>query len=267
MIDRYDESGSEPTIPWARPDAGVLADDGHGWARAGAAGEFVADGDTWGPATGWAADAPEETLIDFPPPAGPARELAQPVHGAAPRGPLDVGDDGRAAPLLVDGPPVRYRFDVGEPPWPGGHRPVLNEVVEVVSRSRNLIVVACVLFAAAPLLALGVVRSSGGTKDPGAVRVEPRSSASASPMPAASDPAGPSAATDTAGAGQVECHSSYTACVPLAVDVDCAASAGVAGDAGDGPVFVEGPSLVVGDDPYDLDRNDDLVACHHGDSP
>lgn len=51
------------------------------------------------------------------------------------------------------------------------------------------------------------------------------------------------------------CHPSYTPCVPIASDVDCA------GGGGDGPVFVRGPIYVVGSDVYLLDGNNDGVAC------
>jgi hypothetical protein len=43
--------------------------------------------------------------------------------------------------------------------------------------------------------------------------------------------------------------------VPIAGDVDCA------GGGGNGPAYVDGPVRVVGDDPYDLDRDGDGVAC------
>ena len=52
------------------------------------------------------------------------------------------------------------------------------------------------------------------------------------------------------------CDPNYTgACVPIASDVDCA------GGSGDGPEYVEGPVTVVGDDVYDLNRDDDNIAC------
>jgi hypothetical protein len=52
------------------------------------------------------------------------------------------------------------------------------------------------------------------------------------------------------------CDPNYAgACVPVASDVDCA------GGSGDGPEYVEGPVQVVGDDHYDLNRDDDDVAC------
>ncbi len=52
------------------------------------------------------------------------------------------------------------------------------------------------------------------------------------------------------------CHPNYAdACVPIAEDVDCA------GGSGNGPAYVRGPVRVVGEDVYDLDRNNDGVAC------
>lgn len=52
------------------------------------------------------------------------------------------------------------------------------------------------------------------------------------------------------------CDSNYAdACVPIASDVDCA------GGSGDGPEYVQGPVTVVGDDVYDLNRDDDNIAC------
>jgi hypothetical protein len=52
------------------------------------------------------------------------------------------------------------------------------------------------------------------------------------------------------------CDPNYTgACVPVASDVDCA------GGSGDGPEYVQGPVQVVGEDVYDLNRDDDSIAC------
>jgi hypothetical protein len=52
------------------------------------------------------------------------------------------------------------------------------------------------------------------------------------------------------------CDSNYAgACVPVASDVDCA------GGSGDGPAYVQGPVTVVGSDVYDLNRDDDNIAC------
>lgn len=52
-----------------------------------------------------------------------------------------------------------------------------------------------------------------------------------------------------------KCHPSYSGCVPIASDVDCA------GGDGDGPAYVQGPIRVVGPDVYDLDRDGDGIAC------
>jgi hypothetical protein len=52
------------------------------------------------------------------------------------------------------------------------------------------------------------------------------------------------------------CDPNYAgACVPIASDVDCA------GRSGDGPEYVQGPVRVTGDDVYDLNRDDDDIAC------
>jgi hypothetical protein len=53
-----------------------------------------------------------------------------------------------------------------------------------------------------------------------------------------------------------DCHPSYSGCLdPNASDYDCA------GGSGDGPEYVQGPIEVKGDDPYDLERDDDGIAC------
>lgn len=52
-----------------------------------------------------------------------------------------------------------------------------------------------------------------------------------------------------------ECHPSYDPCVPIASDVDCA------GGSGNGPVYVEGPITVIGNDEYGLDRDGDGTGC------
>ncbi len=52
------------------------------------------------------------------------------------------------------------------------------------------------------------------------------------------------------------CDPNYAGgCVPIASDVDCA------GGSGDGPEYVDGPVRVVGSDIYDLNRDDDNIAC------
>ncbi|GAA2609889.1 G5 domain-containing protein [Paractinoplanes durhamensis] len=51
------------------------------------------------------------------------------------------------------------------------------------------------------------------------------------------------------------CDPHYDPCVPIASDVDCA------GGSGNGPAYVDGPIRVIGDDPYDLDRDGDGIAC------
>jgi resuscitation-promoting factor RpfB len=51
------------------------------------------------------------------------------------------------------------------------------------------------------------------------------------------------------------CDPNYSGCVPIASDVDCA------GGSGNGPAYVSGPISVTGVDTYDLDRDNDGVAC------
>lgn len=73
------------------------------------------------------------------------------------------------------------------------------------------------------------------------------------PPPPANNP--PPPANDPPPAGG--CHPSYEwVCVPIASDVDCA------GGGGDGPVYVQGPVLIVGPDVYRLDGNPkDGIGC------
>jgi hypothetical protein len=52
-----------------------------------------------------------------------------------------------------------------------------------------------------------------------------------------------------------ECHASYIPCVPLDEDVDC-----LSGE-GDGPVFIDYPVQVIGEDEYDLDRDGNGIGC------
>lgn len=51
------------------------------------------------------------------------------------------------------------------------------------------------------------------------------------------------------------CDPNYSGCVPIASDVDCA------GGGGNGPAYVSGPINVIGSDIYDLDRDNDGIAC------
>jgi len=51
------------------------------------------------------------------------------------------------------------------------------------------------------------------------------------------------------------CNPNYSGCVPNASDVDCA------GGSGNGPAYVSGPLRVIGSDIYDLDRDNDGIAC------
>lgn len=55
---------------------------------------------------------------------------------------------------------------------------------------------------------------------------------------------------------QPSCNTNYSgACVPIASDVDCS------GGSGNGPAYVSGPIYVTGSDVYDLDRDNNDVAC------
>ncbi|MFF0367262.1 MULTISPECIES: hypothetical protein [unclassified Micromonospora] len=47
----------------------------------------------------------------------------------------------------------------------------------------------------------------------------------------------------------------YGGCVPIASDVDCLPGGG------NGPAYVTGPVKVIGDDIYDLDRDNDGYGC------
>lgn len=51
------------------------------------------------------------------------------------------------------------------------------------------------------------------------------------------------------------CDPNYSGCVPIASDVDCA------GGSGNGPQYVQGPVRVIGSDIYDLDSDNDGIAC------
>ncbi|WP_198942992.1 hypothetical protein [Actinophytocola xanthii] len=73
------------------------------------------------------------------------------------------------------------------------------------------------------------------------------------PEPPAAPPPAPKPAPAPAPASA--CHPNYGGCVPVAEDVDCL------GGRGNGPEYVQGPVEVIGADVYDLDSNDDGVAC------
>lgn len=51
------------------------------------------------------------------------------------------------------------------------------------------------------------------------------------------------------------CDPNYSGCVPIDSDVDCA------GGRGNGPSYVRGPITVIGFDIYDLDGDNDGIAC------
>lgn len=62
-------------------------------------------------------------------------------------------------------------------------------------------------------------------------------------------------AVGTKKARSSNCDPNYTPCVPIASDVDCA------GGSGNGPAYVSGVVKVIGDDIYDLDRDNDGYGC------
>jgi hypothetical protein len=74
------------------------------------------------------------------------------------------------------------------------------------------------------------------------------------PPPATQEPA-PQPPPVAEPAPQSGCDPNYTGCVPIASDVDCA------GGSGNGPAYADGPVEVIGTDIYDLDSNNDGVAC------
>jgi uncharacterized protein YabE (DUF348 family) len=51
------------------------------------------------------------------------------------------------------------------------------------------------------------------------------------------------------------CDPNYSGCVPIASDVDCA------GGSGNGPAYLSEVVRVIGEDIYDLDRDNDGLAC------
>jgi Staphylococcal nuclease homologue len=76
------------------------------------------------------------------------------------------------------------------------------------------------------------------------------------PAPAPSPAPQPPAAIAPPAAPGGSCHPSYTPCVPIDEDVDCA------GGSGDGPSYVQGPIRIIGPDVYRLDGNDkDGIGC------
>lgn len=54
---------------------------------------------------------------------------------------------------------------------------------------------------------------------------------------------------------QSKCDPNYSGCVPIASDVDCLPGSG------NGPAYVRGTVKVIGDDIYDLDRDNDGYGC------
>jgi hypothetical protein len=82
------------------------------------------------------------------------------------------------------------------------------------------------------------------------------------PTSAAPPPASPTKARSsptprrTTSSPKPKCDPNYAdACVPIASDVDCG------GGSGNGPAYFYGTARVVGSDIYDLDRDNDGIAC------
>lgn len=98
------------------------------------------------------------------------------------------------------------------------------------------------------------------TAPPTTTTTAPPTTTTAPPPPpttttTAPPPPPPPPTTTTTAAPAPACHPSYSGCLPIGTDVDCA------GGEGDGPVFVEGPVYVTGYDEYDLDRDGNGVGC------
>jgi Excalibur calcium-binding domain len=80
----------------------------------------------------------------------------------------------------------------------------------------------------------------------------PSSPAPSSPRPTTAKPT----PRKTTGSPKPKCDPNYAdGCVPIASDVDCA------GGSGNGPAYFTGTARVVGTDIYDLDRDNDGIAC------
>jgi hypothetical protein len=94
------------------------------------------------------------------------------------------------------------------------------------------------VLAFAVLLSL-VAGPAAGSAKPAATTRRPAPTTKAKPKPAPAK----------------KCHPSYTPCVPVASDVDCA------GGSGNGPAYVQGPVKVVGPDVYGLDADHDGIGC------
>jgi endonuclease YncB( thermonuclease family) len=120
----------------------------------------------------------------------------------------------------------------------GRHRDVCNgRVVRQVFRGRWLLAPRREAWLAVRVR----MRKTGG----GRVRVS-KAQCPPPPAPPSRPPAGGGPPTNCQG---------YDPCLTPGPDVDCA------GGSGNGPRYVNGPVYVSGDDPYDLDRDGDGVAC------
>lgn len=75
------------------------------------------------------------------------------------------------------------------------------------------------------------------------------------PTPAPKETPKPSAPKPAPEKPKQSCDPNYSGCVPIDSDVDCA------GGSGNGPSYARGPITVIGSDIYDLDRDNDGIAC------
>ncbi|MFC5288888.1 hypothetical protein ACFPM7_17690 [Actinokineospora guangxiensis] len=84
----------------------------------------------------------------------------------------------------------------------------------------------------------------------------PRPTTTTEPKPTTTPPPPPPPPPKPRPTPEQDCNPNYTPCVPNdPVDVDCA------GGSGNGPSYVEGPVEVIGQDVYDLDRDNDGEGC------
>jgi hypothetical protein len=88
-----------------------------------------------------------------------------------------------------------------------------------------------------------------GVAVPAPAPVAPAAPKSTAPAPK------PAPSPTTPGSGAGRCDPNYSACVPIASDVDCA------GGKGNGPAYVQGPVRVIGTDIYGLDADHDGIGC------
>jgi hypothetical protein len=102
----------------------------------------------------------------------------------------------------------------------------------------------------------GPATSTTSTTTGGAVVPAPTSTSAPSTSRSTTPPKPSSASTSRTTSNSSSCDPNYSgACVPIARDVDCA------GGSGNGPAYVQGPVIVIGEDIYGLDGDDDGIGC------